>query len=64
MGRINNERLAKPGGSKALLAAYKRAMPPDAGVWGAVTISRDKLIASKSKTRSFSPGKVGAKATS
>ncbi len=54
MGGVNNSKLGKPGGSKALHAAYKRAMPPDAGMWGAVTIGRNKLLASKHKVGSVS----------
>lgn len=47
MGSVNNGRVGKPGGAKALAREYRRCQPGGAGVWGIVRIDPEKLIAAK-----------------
>jgi len=51
MGRVNNGKVRKPGGAKALAREYRKNQPAGLGVWGKVTIGADKLLSSKKKAR-------------
>jgi hypothetical protein len=47
MGSVNNSKVRKPGGAKALAAEYSKCQPKGAGVWGAVTMDERKLYTQK-----------------
>jgi hypothetical protein len=61
MGSVNNGKMLKPGGAKALAAEFVKNQPKDqVGVWGCVTIDGRKIF-SKKKTKVAGPVTVGSK---
>ncbi len=58
MGTVNNGKVSKPGGAKALAAEYRKNQPSGLGVWGSVTMDGRKLF-SKKKSKVLDESHVG-----